>query len=279
MTMTPRRCLQGVLLTGLVLAVVSMALGHGLVIAAGLVLVGLSAVEAPRRPGRQGAGDGGEHRADMGVSTDIANPAGRESWRSTDSDGRAEASRMMTDQTTGAVGLLTRTRGMTGTEVMQAGDIAAHVPTVTVADQVLRAVRLMAVSRIPGLIVVDDESRPVTVLPGSQVLRLMVPDSYQDDPALVRTVDESHADRFWFSEGNRAIADCLPGPLRPPVMVRKDATLLEVAALMARLRSPVIAVVEDDGSLYGAITLERLITSIAVNAGDDPMDQDRTRTP
>lgn len=170
------------------------------------------------------------------------------------------------------VGLLTRTGRQTGTEAMQAGDIAAHVPTVTLGDQVIRAVRVMAVSRVPGLIVVDDDARPVTVLPGSQVLRLIVPDSYRDDPALVRTVDESHADRFWLTAAKRTIADCLPDPLNPPVTVRAGATLLEVGALMARLRCPVIAVVGDDGSLRGAITLERLITSLAVTAGDDLTD-------
>ncbi|RNI20712.1 CBS domain-containing protein [Flexivirga caeni] len=153
---------------------------------------------------------------------------------------------------------------------MQAGDIAAHVPTVTLADPVIRAVRVMAVSRLPGLIVVDENSYPVTVLPGSQVLRLMVPDSYRGDPALARAVDESHADRFWLPAGSRAIADCLPHPVQRPVMVRRDATLLEIAALMARWRSPVIAVLDRDGSLYGAVTLERLITSLAVTAGEDP---------
>lgn len=178
----------------------------------------------------------------------------------------------MTEVLPRAVGLLTHTRRQTGTEAMQAGVIAAHVPTVTLSDQVIRAVRMMAVSRVPGLIVVDDDARPVAVLPGSQVLRLILPDSYRDDPALVRTVDESHADRFWLSTAKRTIADCLPGPLSPPVTVRTDATLLEVGALMARLRCPVIAVVEDDGTLRGAVTLERLITSLAVTAGDYPID-------
>jgi CBS domain-containing protein len=152
---------------------------------------------------------------------------------------------------------------------MQARDIAIHVPTVTVADPVAQAVRVMAVSRLPGLIVVDDRRRPWLVLPGTQVLRLAVPGSYQEDPALVRTVDENHADRFWLELADRTVGDCVPRPPARPVTVRADATLLEIAALMARERSPLVAVVDDDAVLYGAITLERLITSLAVFATDD----------
>jgi CBS domain-containing protein len=153
---------------------------------------------------------------------------------------------------------------------MQARDIAVPVPTVTVADPVAKAVRVMAVSRLPGLIVVDEWSRPRFVLPGSQVLRLAVPESYQEDPALVRVVDEDHADRFWMELGELTVGDCVSRSAARPVTVRSDATLLEVAALMARQHSPLVAVVDDRGGLVGAITLERLITSLAVFGPDEP---------
>ncbi len=152
---------------------------------------------------------------------------------------------------------------------MHASDIAVNVPTVTVHDPVATAVRVMAVSRLPGLIVVDEQSRPRMVLPGTQVLRLAVPDTYQEDPALARAVDEAHADRFWQELGNLTVGDCAPRQSPKPVTVRSDATLLEVAALMARLRSPLVAVVDGDGVLVGAVTLERLITSLAVFGSAD----------
>ncbi|HWO62272.1 MAG TPA: CBS domain-containing protein [Umezawaea sp.] len=154
-------------------------------------------------------------------------------------------------------------------ETMQARDIAANVPTVTVDDPVAKAVRVMAVSRLPGLVVVDARSRPWAVLPGTQVLRLAVPGAYQEDPALVRTVDEDHADVFWQALADRTVGDVAPTRPARPVTVRADATLLEVAALMARRHSPLVAVVDDDGVLVGAITLERLITSLAVFTTDD----------
>ncbi|SDH55881.1 CBS domain-containing protein [Sinosporangium album] len=147
---------------------------------------------------------------------------------------------------------------------MQARDIAVNLPTVTADDPVTKAVRVMAVGRLPGLIVVDDAGRPRTVLPGTQVLRLAIPESYQADPALCRAVDESHADLFWQELGNLTVGDCLPSQPARPVLVQPDANLLEVAALMARLRSPLVAVIDRDGTLIGAITLARLLTSLAV---------------
>jgi len=147
---------------------------------------------------------------------------------------------------------------------MQARDIAVSIPTVTKGDSVAKAVRVMVIGRLPGLIIVDHLSRPWMVLPGTQVLRLAVPGSYQEDPALARTIDEDYADQFWQELGSRTVADCLPRDPARPVTVSTTANLLEVAALMARTRSPIVAVVDRDASLVGAITLERLLTSLAV---------------
>ncbi|MFD5829239.1 CBS domain-containing protein [Lentzea sp. NPDC060358] len=154
-------------------------------------------------------------------------------------------------------------------DAMQARDIAINVPTVTVDDPVAKAVRVMAVNRLPGLIVVDDRARPWTVLPGTQVLRLAVPSSYQEDPALARTIDENAADSFWVELADRTVGDVAPRQRAKPATVRDDATLLEVAALMARQHSPLVAVVDETGALVGAITLDRLITSLAVYTSED----------
>ncbi|GAA2108431.1 CBS domain-containing protein [Actinomadura alba] len=152
---------------------------------------------------------------------------------------------------------------------MQARDIAVNVPTVTVTDPVTKAVRVMVVGRLPGLIVVDGGMRPRMVLSGTQVLRLAVPGSYQEDPALARTIDETYADRFWQELGDLTVGDCLPHRPAKPVTVPLEATLLEVAALMTRLGSPLVAVVDGSGVLAGAITLERLLTSLAIAAPGD----------
>jgi CBS domain-containing protein len=147
---------------------------------------------------------------------------------------------------------------------MQARDIAVAVPTITTTDSVARAVQVMTLGRLPGLIVVDGANRPTMVLPGSQVLRLAVPSSYQDDPALARVIDEQHADRFWLELSQQSVRDRLPDKVVKPATVPADANVLVVAALMARTRSPLVAVVDLDGSLLGAITLDSLLAHLAI---------------
>jgi CBS domain-containing protein len=51
-----------------------------------------------------------------------------------------------------------------------------------------------------------------------------------------------------------------PQPHELPV-VSPEATVLEMAAMMARTRSPLVAVV-DQGQLIGAVTLDRLLDSV-----------------
>jgi CBS domain-containing protein len=152
---------------------------------------------------------------------------------------------------------------------MQAHEIAVAAPTVRMDDPVSTAVQLMVVNRLPGLVIVDGADRPIAVLPGTQVLRLTIPESYQDEPALVRAVDEIHADVFWHGPGRLTVGDCLPNPVARPATVAREATLLEVATVMASKRSPLIAIVDHRGRLTGAVTLERLLTSLAVAGPGD----------
>jgi CBS domain len=147
---------------------------------------------------------------------------------------------------------------------MQARDLAMEMPTVTVRDSVGSAVRMVALGRLPGLIVVDDSARPRMVIPGTQVLRMAVLDTYQRDPMLARTIDEAHADLFWQELGNRTVGDCLPRQQARPVTVTLDATVLEMATLMARVHCPLVAVVDRAGVLVGAVTLNRLLTSLTL---------------
>lgn len=152
---------------------------------------------------------------------------------------------------------------------MRARDIAIQLPTVHVDDPVAKAMRLMVVNRLPGMIVVDAADRPVAVLPGTQVLRLAIPSSYQDDPALVRTIDELHAELFWHEPGRWTVGDCLPERAATPATIGPDATLLEIAALMAQKHSPLVAVVDTGRRLLSAVTLERLLISLAIAGNND----------
>ncbi|WP_214401341.1 CBS domain-containing protein [Pseudonocardia lacus] len=150
---------------------------------------------------------------------------------------------------------------------MQAHDIVEQLPTVRGSDLVATAVRMMAEAHLPGLVVVDGRARPRAVLPGTQVLRLTLPRALLEDPALARTIDEANAGLFWSELGDLTVDECLPRHDPRPAAVRPDATLVEVAALMARARSPLVAVVGPAGTLVGGITLVRLLD---VLAGDAP---------
>lgn len=145
---------------------------------------------------------------------------------------------------------------------VRARDLAAQYPTVRTDTPVIEAARLLAGQDLPGLIVVDDHGRPVTILPGTEVLRMAVPTYCQDDPALARVIDEAAADVFLTQLGDRNVAQALPARRRELPVVEDDATALEIAALMARASSPLVAVVDDAGVLLGAVTLDGLLDRI-----------------
>ncbi|MGI5268023.1 CBS domain-containing protein [Nonomuraea sp. CA-218870] len=139
---------------------------------------------------------------------------------------------------------------------MRARDLVADYPVVTLDTPILDAARLMAEQDLPGLIVQGDEG--FTILSGTEALRLAVPRYIADDPALARVVDEAHADTFMEALGGRTVREALPRDRRELPVTDPDATVLEMSALMARTRTPLVAIVED-GRLLGAVTLERLL--------------------
>ncbi len=146
---------------------------------------------------------------------------------------------------------------------MLARDLAREFPTVTLETDALDAARLLAEHRLPGLIVLDEAGQPRTILPGSQVLRFIVPTYVQDDPALARAYDEKSADEMCTKLVRHQVSDVLPqrkDALDLPI-VAPDATAMEVAAVMAGMRSPIVAVV-DDATLLGAITVSSLLSHL-----------------
>ncbi|WP_196443424.1 hypothetical protein [Planomonospora sp. ID67723] len=74
-------------------------------------------------------------------------------------------------------------------------------------------------------------------------------------------VDEAHADGFLRALSGRTVRDCLPPRPRELPITDPDATVLELAALMARTHSPLVAVVER-GWLAGAVTLQALLERV-----------------
>ncbi|NES16902.1 MULTISPECIES: CBS domain-containing protein [Micromonospora] len=142
---------------------------------------------------------------------------------------------------------------------MRARDLAVPFPTITTATSVLEAARLLAGHNLPGLIVVDGRGCPVTVLPGTEVLRLVIPGYCREDPTLARMIDEPSADVFLRGAEGRTVADLLPAEHPEPPVVDPQATVLEVAAVMAQKRSPLVAVAAPREPMVGGITLDALL--------------------
>ncbi|OBB05668.1 hypothetical protein A5662_10645 [Mycobacteriaceae bacterium 1482268.1] len=143
---------------------------------------------------------------------------------------------------------------------MHAEDFVEDFPVVTVESNALDAARMLAEHRLPGIVVTTAAGEPYAVLPASQVVRFIVPTYVQDDPSLAGVINESWADRAAEKLRNKTVRDVLPEHLLDIPSANADDTIIEVAALMAQLRSPLIAVLKD-GRLHGVITASRLLAA------------------
>jgi len=141
---------------------------------------------------------------------------------------------------------------------MRAGEIAEPYPVVGVQTSALVAAQLLAKDRLPGLVVTEVDGTPKAVLPASQVVRFMVPDYVQQDPSLARVVGEKAADRIAERLRSATVGDLLPGRPQELPILQADDTVLELAAMMARLRSPLCAVMADD-KIIGVVTASPLL--------------------
>lgn len=147
---------------------------------------------------------------------------------------------------------------------MRARDLAQPFPIVDLDTDAMQAAQTMADRRLPGLIVCDEQGRPYTILPGSQVLRFLIPTYLQDDLRLARALDDQASEELCRKLVRRTVRDLLSKPqdVDELPVVDADATSLEVAAVMARMHSPLVAVVGSDGDggpVIGAITAGRLL--------------------
>ncbi|MCY0933891.1 hypothetical protein [Streptomyces sp. H34-S4] len=97
---------------------------------------------------------------------------------------------------------------------------------------------------------------------------MLIPGYVQSDRILAAVIDEPYADRLGEALAGRQIADCLSygSPFLPEG--EPDATAVEIADVIARARSPLVAVIEHGPGwrrMHGAITaaqlLEHLLTA------------------
>ncbi|HET8605238.1 MAG TPA: CBS domain-containing protein [Marmoricola sp.] len=146
---------------------------------------------------------------------------------------------------------------------MRAVDLMEDYPSLDMTASALDAARALAAEHRPALVVLD-HGRPFTVLPASQVIALLVPPWLQEDPSLVHVFDEKGADEAAKRLRGKAVRDVLPveKDRRELPVVPPTATLIECAALMARLRTPLVVVADRDGAMQGAVTAATLLETL-----------------
>lgn len=94
--------------------------------------------------------------------------------------------------------------------------------------------------------------------------RSVIPHYVQDDPNLARVYDEAHADQLCARLADKRVTDLLPSDKTPPPVVDCDATAMEIATVMARTRSPLVAVIDEvhTDPIIGVITVAQLLTRL-----------------
>lgn len=155
---------------------------------------------------------------------------------------------------------------------MLAQELAEQVPTVSFDTTGAEAVRLLAEYRLSGVVVQNGSDTPVAVIPGSQLLALIVPDYINDHPNLAHVYDEQSADELCDALNEFTIGRLLErqrfSEVKLPSVLPED-TVIEVAAVMLRGHFPIICVIDRDGSYSGVVTMSRMMAHIAKVAGQD----------
>jgi CBS domain-containing protein len=144
---------------------------------------------------------------------------------------------------------------------MHASDLIEDYPVVSPDAPAADAAALIGTQRRPGVVVLDADGLPVAVLGASQVLRMLIPGYLQEDPSLAAVYDEAAAESLPERLVGKTVGDLLPhvdNRQKLPV-VEPDANVMECAATMASLHSPLL-VVRDGGRTLGVITASRLVS-------------------
>jgi len=141
---------------------------------------------------------------------------------------------------------------------VRAAEIDEEFPVVDVDTPALEAARMLAEHSLLGIVVLTADGQLYAVLPASEIVRFIVPSYIQDDPLLASVIAESGADRAAEKMGGKTIRELLPQHQLTMPVANADDTIIEVAAIMVRLRSPLVAVMKQ-GKLHGVITASRLL--------------------
>lgn len=153
---------------------------------------------------------------------------------------------------------------------MLAKDLAEQVPMVQRSSRALEAATIIASLRISGVVVAGADGEPIAVVPGSQLLSLVLPRYVRDNAALAHVYDEAGADEVCARLRERTVGELLDDEdvltTGVPHVLPQD-TLVEIAAVMVRQHAPVVVVRGNDGRSNGVVTVARLLAAVLAAAG------------
>lgn len=155
---------------------------------------------------------------------------------------------------------------------MRAEELLEEVPIVFRATTGAEAARVVAEFRLTGLVVADDSGAPIAVVPGTQLLSVVLPQYVRDDPKLAHAFDEDAADGMCRKLNTVTLGELLDAkrlkPTQVPSVLPED-TLIEIATVMDQGHYPIVLVRDRDQAYRGVVTMSRVLAAIATAAGQD----------
>jgi CBS domain-containing protein len=143
---------------------------------------------------------------------------------------------------------------------VRAREGADPAAVVTTASTVGDAIDVLRRTGRAGVAVIDPAGRLVATCSATELLALLVPDYYEDDPTLAGVVSDSAGAASLQASKNRPIGQALPRDATAQ-RVAAEASMLEVAVLMARRSRSAVAVV-DGHQLLGVLDVHRVLAAL-----------------
>jgi CBS domain-containing protein len=143
---------------------------------------------------------------------------------------------------------------------MRARDLAVPYPLLPADAPAAEAARLLAEEPIDAVFV-ERHGQLQGVVSDIGLLVRMLPGYIIEDPKLAQVMEEGAADLLWRRLEGHTAGELLVKKGSEVPQVDGDATLMEVAAVMAGARAPMVAVRQGD-RLIGGITSSALLTRL-----------------
>jgi len=143
---------------------------------------------------------------------------------------------------------------------MRARDLAVPYPSLPVDAPAAEVARLLAEEQIDAVFV-ERQGQLQGVVSDIGLLARLLPGYIIEDPKLAQVLEEGAADLLWRRLERHTAAELLPKRGADVPQVDGDATLMEVAAVMAGAQAPLVAV-REGGRLIGEITSSALLTRL-----------------